>query len=96
MDEEQALQFARNAAEKAMAGMKTEASVRMRLKDEVPTVLESKIGGMPYFPAGAAIPPVVTASAAARISASMTPVKRMKCSRDMTSSCCSCRAISAG
>ncbi len=56
MDEEQALQFARNAAEKAMTGMKTEASVRMRLKDEVPTVLESKIGGMPYFPAGAAIP----------------------------------------
>jgi|GEM_PF-3878632 len=52
MDEEQALHFARNAAEKAMAGMKTEASVRMRLKDEVPTVLESKIGGMPYFPAG--------------------------------------------
>ncbi|MBQ7003439.1 MAG: hypothetical protein IJN57_05670 [Oscillospiraceae bacterium] len=41
MDEEQALHFARNAAEKAMAGMKTEASVRMRLKDEVPTVLES-------------------------------------------------------
>ena len=56
MTKEQALQYAKYAAKKALNELEKQRSVRFTLKDEIPSVSESKIGGIPYFPSGAEIP----------------------------------------
>ncbi len=56
MNEEQAMQYAKYAAEKALDGLETEHSIRFKLREETASVFESKIGGIPYFPLGAEIP----------------------------------------
>ena len=56
MTKEQALQYTKYAAKKALDELEKQRSVRFTLKDEIPSVFESKIGGVPYFPSGAEIP----------------------------------------
>ncbi|MBQ4464816.1 MAG: DUF1963 domain-containing protein [Oscillospiraceae bacterium] len=56
MTNEQALQYAQYAAKKALAELDTQYAVHFALQEEVPSVFHSKIGGKPYFPAGAEIP----------------------------------------
>lgn len=56
MTEEQALQYAKYAADKTFEVLGTQSAVRFTLTDKAASVFESKIGGMPYFPPGAEIP----------------------------------------
>ena len=56
MTKEQALQYTKYAAKKALDELEKQRSVRFTLKDEIPSVFESKIGGVPYFPSDAEIP----------------------------------------
>ncbi|MFR0949335.1 MAG: hypothetical protein ACLSFT_01360 [Ruminococcus callidus] len=55
MTKEQALQYAKYAAKKALDKLEKQRSVRFTLKDDIPSVFESKIG-IPYFPSDAEIP----------------------------------------
>ena len=48
MTKEQALQYTKYAAKKALDELEKQRSVRFTLKDEIPSVFESKIGGVPY------------------------------------------------
>lgn len=56
MTEEQAMQYTKYAAEKALEELGKQYSVRFVLKDRTLSVFESKIGGIPYFPSDAVIP----------------------------------------
>lgn len=56
MTEEQALQYTKYAAEKALEELEKQYSVHFDLKDDIPSVFQSKIGGIPYFPSGSEIP----------------------------------------
>lgn len=56
MTKEQALQYAKYAAKKALDELEKQRSVHFELTDDIPSVFESKIGGVPYFPSGAEIP----------------------------------------
>lgn len=56
MTEEQAMQYVKISAEKAINELEKQYSVRFVLKDKTSSVFESKIGGIPYFPSGAEIP----------------------------------------
>ena len=56
MTKEQALQYAKYAAKKALDKLEKQRSVRFTLKDDIPSVFESKIGGIPYFPSDAEYP----------------------------------------
>mgnify|MGYP000718411202 CR=1 FL=1 len=47
MTKEQALQYTKYAAKKALDELEKQRSVRFTLKDEIPSVFESKIGGVP-------------------------------------------------
>ena len=47
MTKEQALQYAKYAAKKALEELEKLRSVRFTLKDDIPSVFESKIGGVP-------------------------------------------------
>jgi len=56
MTEEQALEYVKAASEKALADFPKQHSVHFKLKEKTSSVLESKIGGMPYLPVGCEIP----------------------------------------
>jgi hypothetical protein len=56
MTNEQAMQYTKYAAEKALEELEKQYSVHFVLKDRTLSVFESKIGGFPYFPSDAAIP----------------------------------------
>lgn len=56
MTNEQALQYAKEAAQQAMAEQPKQHSMRFTLTDSIPSATESGIGGAPYFPAGAEVP----------------------------------------
>lgn len=56
MTEEQAVQYVKIAAEKALDELGKQYAVHFVLTHNTPSVFESKIGGTPYFPSGAEIP----------------------------------------
>lgn len=56
MTEEQAMQYTKYAAEKALDELEKQYSIRFALKEKTSSVFGSKIGGIPYFPSGAEIP----------------------------------------
>ncbi|MDO5558607.1 MAG: YwqG family protein [Oscillospiraceae bacterium] len=56
MTEEQALQYVKTADEKTLKELGKQYCVGFELTDKIPSVFESKIGGIPYFPTGAEIP----------------------------------------
>lgn len=56
MTEEQAMQYTKYAAAKALEELGKQYSVHFVLKDRTVSAFESKIGGIPYFPSDAAIP----------------------------------------
>lgn len=56
MTEEQAMQYTKYAAEKALDELEKQYSIRFVLKEKTLSVFKSKIGGIPYFPSGAEIP----------------------------------------
>lgn len=56
MTNEQAMQYTKYAAEKAIEELGKQYAVHFTLKDKTASVFESKIGGIPYFPSDAAIP----------------------------------------
>lgn len=56
MTEEQAMQYTKYAAEKALEELEKQYAVHFVLKERTSSVFESKIGGIPYFPSDASIP----------------------------------------
>ncbi len=56
MTNDEAMKYTRYAAGKALAELETQYAVHMALNGEIPSVYQSKIGGIPYFPVGAGIP----------------------------------------
>lgn len=56
MTEEQAMQYTKYAAKKALEELDKQYAVHFDLVEKETSVFESKIGGIPYFPHGAEIP----------------------------------------
>lgn len=56
MTKEQAMQYAKYAAEKTLDELEKQYAVHFALKKKTSSVFESKIGGIPYFPPDAEIP----------------------------------------